>query len=89
MMPIFVFIRNVFYSNFLLIALISIEFYRFTASNDAKPLSELDAVDIKKSDVAPAAVDVPKEVQKIKRTKSAWVPCQLLCYKMNMETNVG
>ncbi|XP_055317204.1 G patch domain-containing protein 1 homolog [Sitodiplosis mosellana] len=64
-------------------------FDRFTASNDSKPLSELDPSETTKIKEVPAAPVVPKEVKKVIRTRSTWVPCQLLCYKMNMETNVG
>lgn len=64
-------------------------FNRFTASNDTKPLSELDSVDTKKPEETKTAENIPKEIKKVERTKSTWIPCQLLCYKMNMETNVG
>lgn len=36
----------------------------------------------------PSDLDKLPEV-KIVRTKSTWLPCQLLCYKMNMEAAVG
>lgn len=66
-----------------------IKISRFTPSNDTKALSELDSMNNKKVEEIPSVVNVPKEIQKVKRIKSTWIPCQLLCYKMNMETNVG
>lgn len=61
--------------------------HRFTSS-DSKPLSETDFTDVKKTSDAVVS-ETPKEVQKVIRTKVVWVPCQLLCYKMNMEASVG
>lgn len=40
----------------------------------------------------PAKPSDPEKLEaeiKVVRTKSTWVPCQLLCYKMNMEAAVG
>lgn len=61
--------------------------HRFTSS-DSKPLSETEFTDVKKTSETVVS-ETPKEVQKVIRTKVVWVPCQLLCYKMNMEASVG
>lgn len=61
--------------------------FRFTSSNnDAKPDDKAKPVE---KIEAPPAPETPKEVKKVTRTRFAWLPNQLLCYKMNMETAVG
>lgn len=55
---------------------------RFTPSNTEK--KEESIVESAKEQ-QPIQPEKPKEVQKVVRTKSVWVPCQLLCYKMNIE----
>ncbi|XP_031629990.1 G patch domain-containing protein 1 homolog [Contarinia nasturtii] len=61
-------------------------FDRFTSSSDPKCLSELNSNEVKAAPTAPVPI---REVKKVTRTKNIWIACQLLCYKMNMETNVG
>lgn len=60
-------------------------FHRFV------PAGATSADVVAKTDDVPTKPLVPDKVTEIKmvRTKSTWLPCQLLCYKMNIEAAVG
>lgn len=57
---------------------------RFTSAGDVSESKALLPVE--------EIAEKPKpleEIQKVIRTKSKWLPSQLLCYKMNIESAVG
>lgn len=73
--------------NYVTISLIPLFSYRFTSSNDSK--TENAPVSTEKEEKTVKVLDKPKEIKTAIRNRFSWVPCQLLCYKMNIEAAIG